>query len=248
MNKFELAKMLDGRQYGSEIDEEVVKLAKENDLVIVYGALPNVMIFQGAIEGEVILVEDDPKVYIDNNGLLIDKCDCRFFEDAKKKAKVIEAVWCQDEEGWPWTYKTYIPHTTFQIFEEEKISCKGFVFSLSVQKVTPGSLSISSEMFKTMREQFDSVLTSIIKLMEAGDEGEITAKIEVKKKFLMDEVDNEGKTIEKTKLDADWDITRTIKAKKYKVEGSTQEDFFLEKDEDGNLVVNKVEQISLFGI
>lgn len=107
-------------------------------------------------------------------------------------------------------------------------------------------LSINSELFKRMREQFDTELSSIVQLLEAGDEGEITVKVEIDKKFLMDEIDEDGEPIEKQKIDASWKIERVIKAKKFKVEGRNYEEFFLEKDEDGELKINKIEQVSMF--
>lgn len=107
-------------------------------------------------------------------------------------------------------------------------------------------LSINSELFDKMREQFDTMLGSIVQLLEAGDEGEISLKVAIDKKFLMDEQDEDGKIIEKQKIDADWKLERVIKAKKFKVEGRNLSEFFLEKNEDGELEINKVEQINLF--
>ena len=53
-------------------------------------------------------------------------------------------------------------------------------------------------------------------------------------------------TYPKQKIDASWKIERVIKAKKFKVEGRNYEEFFLEKDEDGELKINKIEQVSMF--
>lgn len=107
-------------------------------------------------------------------------------------------------------------------------------------------LSINSEMFDSMRDQFDTILNSIVKLLEEGDEGEITVKVGVDKGHLMDEVDKNGEPVEKKKISVDWKIERVIKAKKYKVEGWSVGDFFLEENEEGELNIVKVEQVSLF--
>ena len=107
-------------------------------------------------------------------------------------------------------------------------------------------LSIKSELFDRMREQFDTMLGSIVKLLEAGDEGELNLKVTIDKRFLMDEQDDEGNTIEKQKIDASWKLERVIKAKKFKVEGRNLSEFFLEQNEDGAIQINKVEQVSLF--
>jgi len=106
-------------------------------------------------------------------------------------------------------------------------------------------LSIQSELFSTMREQFDTILNSIVKILEAGDEGEISIKVALDKKYIF-EADDFGKEIKRQQIDASWDLTRIIKAKKYKVEGRNFEDFFLEENEDGELAINKIEQMSLF--
>lgn len=107
-------------------------------------------------------------------------------------------------------------------------------------------LSINSEMFDSMRDQFDTSLNSIVKLLEEGDEGKITVKVGVDKGRLMDEVDKNGEPVEKKKISVDWKIERVIKAKKYKVEGWSVGGFFLEENEEGELNIVKVEQVSLF--
>lgn len=107
-------------------------------------------------------------------------------------------------------------------------------------------LSIKSELFDRMREQFDTMLGSIVQLLEAGDEGELNLKVTIDKRYLMDEQDEDGKTVEKQKINANWKLERVIKAKKFKVEGRNLSEFFLEQSEDGAIQINKVEQVSMF--
>jgi hypothetical protein len=45
------------------------------------------------------------------------------YEDGEK---YIDAVWCEGE--YSWTYKTNIPHATFDIWEDGEKYCKGIVF------------------------------------------------------------------------------------------------------------------------
>jgi hypothetical protein len=106
-------------------------------------------------------------------------------------------------------------------------------------------LSINSELFEKMRDQFDTMLNSIVMLLEAGDEGELTLKVGVDKKFLLNELDEDGNEVERKKVDVEWKLERIIKAKKYKLEGRNFSDFFLEEDDEG-LKLNKVEQVTLF--
>lgn len=50
----------------------------------------------------------------------------------KKLAEMpsIEALWCE-EEGYSWTYRTEIPHATFDVWDDEETKyCRGIVFSL----------------------------------------------------------------------------------------------------------------------
>jgi len=110
----------------------------------------------------------------------------------------------------------------------------------------PERLSINSEMFATMREQFDVILNSLTEQLSATDEAELSVKIKLRKEFTYEWNEDGLEEVEKQKIKASWDIVRTIKAKKYKVEGTLTEDFFLDKDEDGKLILRKVEQISMF--
>ncbi|MNW22346.1 hypothetical protein D3C71_2237660 [compost metagenome] len=48
----------------------------------------------------------------------------------QKSAKSIEALWCK-EDGYSWTYKTEIPHATFEVADGDEPYCRGIVFSLT---------------------------------------------------------------------------------------------------------------------
>lgn len=102
-------------------------------------------------------------------------------------------------------------------------------------------LSISSDMFAVMRDQFDVVLQSLVALTEGSDEGEITLKVKLDKQIQ----GNEDTLFPTEVLRASWDITRTIKAKKHKVSGRTQDEYIIGKDDDGKPVISKA-QVSLF--
>jgi hypothetical protein len=47
----------------------------------------------------------------------------------RKTARKIEAVWAED--GYSWTYRTDIPHATFEITEDGEPYCRGIVFALA---------------------------------------------------------------------------------------------------------------------
>lgn len=127
MNKKELARLIDGREYGYEPFKDVRQVAKEAGLVVVSGASDDLMEFDGAIYDEQGCF-DGGVIYFDRQGA--------FGSDGYATNK-IEALWCDksalDENGnvIAWTYKTDIPHETFMIYEEDKPYCRGIVFDLA---------------------------------------------------------------------------------------------------------------------
>jgi hypothetical protein len=142
MNAKELAEELNGYQYGEEVSKELAAQAKENNLVIVFGASDDLMEFCGAIDDEIGAYEGTT-AFITSEGLLENKCDidCPYFEHATEKAKKIEALWCDDSEGPDWTYATDIPHETFEVIDEGRVYCRGIVFSLDDLKEAPPGLT-----------------------------------------------------------------------------------------------------------
>ena len=126
----EIADMLDGLEYGEEIRDDILKYAKENGAVIVFGASDDLMEFRGAIEDELPMCGGG-FAYLDKNGLFRNKCsnvDCPYFIEKLVYAKVIIAIW--DCGGYSWMYTTEIPHETFEILEDRKQYCRGIVFSV----------------------------------------------------------------------------------------------------------------------
>lgn len=118
----DFAKKLNGREYGNEITKEEIKEAKENGLVVVYGASDDLMEFAGAI---------DEEVSCDTGG---------YFRVTSKKLKVkkgdvtsknkIYADWDNRQKGASWCYDTEIHHSTFNIYEDGELYCIGIVFSI----------------------------------------------------------------------------------------------------------------------
>ena len=118
----DFAKKLNGREYGNEITKQEIVEAKENGLVVVYGASDDLMEFVGAI---------DEEVDCDNGG---------YFRVTSKNLKVkkgdvtsknkIYADWDNRQKGVSWCYDTEIHHSTFNIYEDGEIYCIGIVFSI----------------------------------------------------------------------------------------------------------------------
>lgn len=131
MNSKELAATLNGREYRSEMSSNEEMLAKENKLVVVFGASDDLMEFRGAVNDEIEAWEG-ATAYFTNAGLLTNDCDnedCPHFKKLLKTATTVDAKW--DAEGYSWVYQTAIPHSTFDVVEDGDKYCRGIVFALS---------------------------------------------------------------------------------------------------------------------
>lgn len=135
MTRETLAARLNGRAMGCEITDAEAALAKDDGLVVVFGASDDLIEFRGAIEDEQGCYDGGTFYVVD--GALADfseECGCRHEEAARARAKAtgiaIEAVWDGDDSDWPWMYRTKIPHATFEIHDDEGAYCRGIVFDL----------------------------------------------------------------------------------------------------------------------
>jgi hypothetical protein len=137
VNAKSIADSLKDLEYPVRIPSATVAAAKEAGLVIVYGASDDLMEFDGAIYDEVG-VNNGGTVQVDIEGLIpdfesLDKDDqaalkTYFVRDGN--GKTIEALWCAEPE-YSWTYKTDIPHETFEVWEDGEHYCRGIVFQLA---------------------------------------------------------------------------------------------------------------------
>jgi len=133
MHSKELAKLLNGRQYGSEITKEEAKQAKENNLVVVFGYSDDGVELKGAIDEEFGI----DRIYLNKNGLIENKCDdedCPYYQELIESANYIHSEYCGFPEmpnGWMFKFNNPVPHETFDIVEDDEVSCKGIVFSLN---------------------------------------------------------------------------------------------------------------------
>ena len=141
MTKEDFAAKINGRDKENSpfLTEEEILQAKENGLVVIYGASDDLMEVDGALNDEADCY-DGGEILIDKEGILPDE-DQIEGEDAysayikrKLKAEKIFAIWCT-EEGFDWAYKTRIPHATFEMpdkkNDEHSVYCRGIVFELS---------------------------------------------------------------------------------------------------------------------
>lgn len=135
MTKETLAKQLDGRVIGNEITQQEEADAKAAGLVVIFGASDDLMEFRGAISDETYPGEEGT-AKLHRGGLLADHadCECEFcgYEALAKKCAGVQAQWCK-EPGYSWTYKTELPHASFEVVEDDGTGekyCRGIVVAL----------------------------------------------------------------------------------------------------------------------
>lgn len=133
MDAKELAAKLNGREYCREITDEECEQAKAAGLVVVFGASDDLIEFRGAIRDEGGAPGD---VLIDAKGALpswdsASECEesAQEYFERKAKARTITALWAK-VPGYTWTYKTDIPHETFEIVEDGEPYCRGIIFNI----------------------------------------------------------------------------------------------------------------------
>lgn len=134
MKKEDLAKLLDGREIGSELSGAEEKQAKAAGLVVVFGASDDLMEFRGAINDEQG-GGDEIDALVDAHGLLpersqIDSDDDDKLEDYFSRKKTAAKITGSFDTG-GWTFKTAIPHAKFKIMEDGEVYGGGLVFSMA---------------------------------------------------------------------------------------------------------------------
>ena len=135
MTKEELVAQLNGLEYPTPIPGALIAAAQSSGLVILCGASDDLMEFYGARREE-IGCYDGGTAFVDAQGVLPDRDtleeddEIAEFVLRQKSAKPIEALWCK-EDGYSWTFKTDIPHATFEVVESGEPYCRGLVFSLA---------------------------------------------------------------------------------------------------------------------
>ncbi len=128
----EIAKKLHNREYREETTPEIERLAKVNNIVIVFGTSDDYIVFRGAIHDRGYCFEGR-KIYFNTGGIVRNECKddyCPHFKKELESASLIKAIWEPKDLGCSWIYETDIPHETFDILEESEKYCQGIVFSL----------------------------------------------------------------------------------------------------------------------
>ena len=140
MTAKELADKMNGRLPGCEITQAETEQAERSNLVVVYGASDDLIEVEGAFQEElggwggrtlflhpeygfVHEPEDEDWETLTVYGV------SEVVSERLSSSRTIKAVW-GGEEGTSWTFKTDIPHETFDVIEDGEVFCRGIVFSL----------------------------------------------------------------------------------------------------------------------
>jgi hypothetical protein len=140
MTKEELAAVLNGREYGQEISREEEKAARQDGLVVLFGASDDLCELRGAIHDEVGAWQG-AEILISKSGDLLKHIEedeaevlkkyrvLHIVESARKAAVKVTANWCKTQE-FSWMLETSTPHAEFDIMEDGEGFCRGVIIDL----------------------------------------------------------------------------------------------------------------------
>jgi hypothetical protein len=138
MNKEQFAGTLNGRQYRKEITQEEHKLAKENGLLICFGASDDLIELRGIIYDEVGAYDGGTALIVQKKGGVIDTMSESDFKELQEimddneldfdlpKVEIV-AEWGPSDLDCSWLIKSDLPHATFDIMEDGELYCRGIV-------------------------------------------------------------------------------------------------------------------------
>lgn len=141
MTKEQFAQLLNGRTYGNEITSEEEDLAKENGLLICFGASDDLLEMRGIIYEEYGTYEGGTTLLVRKktglsaidlgkyNELMEILKDNDFELDIKRIP--IKSEWCPSDLKCSWRITTTIPHATFDIMEDDGLYCRGIIIHIS---------------------------------------------------------------------------------------------------------------------
>lgn len=139
MTRQEMADLLNGREYGEEISSAEERVAKASNLLVVFGASDDLCELRGVIHDEVGAC-DGVEFRVSKDGKLIHKIEpderevlekhgvLRIVEEHQKQGIWIGAAW--NYGGYSWYIRAEVPHSKFDIMEDDDKFCSGIVLDL----------------------------------------------------------------------------------------------------------------------
>lgn len=128
-----MAIALSGREYPFDLTPDEQAQAKAAGLVVIFGASDDLVELRGAIHDErgapaTVLI--DPRGLLPHREDIEDDVTLKDFFNREPLARAVDALWCAEDDS-SWTYRTSVPHATFDVMEHGIVYCRGIVISLA---------------------------------------------------------------------------------------------------------------------
>lgn len=145
ITKEKLAKMLDGREYTNEMTKEEAKAARDNNLLVLFGASDDLLEVEGAIYDEVGAYDGGEYALILKGELYADDEEENTYYkaiengvvpisdeyDNNDNPRLIRVEWCPDDiPSISWRISSNMPYAAFRIREGAEPYCEGIVIDL----------------------------------------------------------------------------------------------------------------------
>lgn len=137
MTKEEFAKIMMDCTYGDEINRDLEKIAKENDLVVIFGASDDLTEFRGAISDEAGVYNVKTHEFIKTKrgyeiyNIRFDAAE--LIDSGWTPLKIVFTVtaeWCPQGFEGSWRIKSSLPYASFNVMENDELYCEGIVIDL----------------------------------------------------------------------------------------------------------------------
>ena len=124
MTKEQLAALLDGQAIELVLTDDIEALAREYNLVIIFGASDDLVELRGAIDDELTVYPygESESIYISTDGA----ADQPFYGSHE-----IKAFYARPGAEADWTYETELPHSTFRVMDDGELYSIGVVIDLN---------------------------------------------------------------------------------------------------------------------
>ena len=144
MTKEQLAELLNGNEYRNEMTKEQEHIAKENNLLVLFGASDDLLEMRGAIYDEAGAWEVGEYALVLDGELYTDEEENTYHKaigntvlslsdeyDNGDNPRLIRAEWCPDDhQALSWRISAHMPCASFTINEDGEPYCEGIVIDI----------------------------------------------------------------------------------------------------------------------
>ncbi len=154
ITKERMAAMLNGNEYCNEMNKEDEQIAKENNLLVLFGQSDDLLEMRGVIHDEVgaynggeYALTLDGELYADgeeentyHKAIGNEVLTLSDEYDNDDNPRLIRAEWCPDDQpDLSWRITSNLPCAEFKILEDGEPYCEGIVIDLSEVKRIPNA-------------------------------------------------------------------------------------------------------------